>query len=101
GGATWDQSTSAPLEDIENASLNVRQISKGAIVTDLVMSGSAWNLLKRNQEITDLIDIRFRRDLNGATSIDGGPRTNLNEPVYVGTLQGRIDMWVYDSYYLD
>ncbi|KAH2278407.1 hypothetical protein KXV50_006035, partial [Aspergillus fumigatus] len=94
-------STSAPLEDIENASLNVRQISKGAIVTDLVMSGSAWNLLKRNQEITDLIDIRFRRDLNGATSIDGGPRTNLNEPVYVGTLQGRIDMWVYDSYYLD
>ena len=101
GGATWDQSTSAPLEDIENASLNVRQISKGAIVTDLVMSGSAWNLLKRNQEITDLIDIRFRRDLNGATSIDGGPRTNLNEPVYVGTLQGRIDMWVYDSYDLD
>jgi hypothetical protein len=101
GGAKWDQTTATPLEDIENMALLVRQISKGAVVTDLVMDGASWNLLKKNTEITDLIDIRFRRDVGGTTAIDGGPRTNLNEPVYVGTLQGRIDMWVYDSYYLD
>ena len=101
GAATWDQSTSTPLNDIETNALNVRLLSKGAVVTDVVMDGGAWNLLKKNQQITDLIDIRFRRDVNGATAIDGGPRTKLNEAVYVGTLQGRIDMWVYDSYYED
>lgn len=101
GAAKWDQTTSAPLQDIETNSLNVRRISKGAVVTDLVMDGAAWNLMKKNAAIADLIDIRFRRDVNGTTAIDGGPRTTMNEAVYVGTLQGRIDLWVYDAYYQD
>lgn len=102
GGAMWDQSTATPINDIETFSLLVTQLSKGAIVTDLVMDGQAWNLLKKNSQITDLIDIRFRRSAGtGETAVDAGPRTKLNEPVYVGTLQGKIDLWVYDSYYLD
>lgn len=101
GAATWDQSTSNPLQDIETNALNVRVLSKGAVVTDLVMDGGAWNLLKKNAGVQDLIDIRFRRDVNGTSAIDAGPRTTLNEAVYVGTLQGRIDLWVYDSYYED
>lgn len=104
GAATWDQTTSNPLQDIETNALNVRHISKGAVVDRLVMDGASWNLLKKNAEIQALLDIRFRRDGGGApgsTSIDQGPRTTLNEAVYVGTLQGRIDMYVYDSYYQD
>lgn len=101
GAAKWDQTTANPLQDIETNALNVRRISKGAVVTDLVMDGAAWNLLKKNAGIADLIDIRFRRDVNGTTAIDGGPRTTMNEAVYVGTLQGRIDLWVYDAYYQD
>lgn len=101
GAAKWNTTTASPLTDIETASLKVRQISKGAVITDLVMDGLAWNGLKANGAVADLIDVRFRRDVNGATSIDGGPRTKLNEAVYVGTLQGRIDLWVYDSYYQD
>lgn len=103
GTAKWDQSTATPLNDIETNSLLVRKLSKGAVVTTLIMDGSAWNLLKKNTTIADLIDIRFRRDGGsaGPTSIDAGPRTTLNEAVYVGTLQGRIDLWVYDSYYQD
>ncbi len=101
GGAKWDQSTAVPLDDIEAAALKVRTLSKGAVVTDLVMDGASWNLLKKHASITDLIDIRFRRDLGGATAIDGGPRTTLNEAQYMGTIQGRLDIWVYDSYYRD
>ncbi len=101
GGAKWDQVSAVPLDDIEAAALKVRTLSKGAVVTDIVMDGASWALLKKHSTISDLIDIRYRRDLNGATSIDGGPRTTLNEPVYVGTLQGKIDLWVYDSYYQD
>jgi hypothetical protein len=101
GAAKWDQSTATPLVDIETNSLNVRHISKGAVINALVMDGAAWNLLKKNATVSDLIDIRFRRDVNGTTAIDGGPRTTLNEATYVGTLQGRIDLWVYDSFYQD
>lgn len=101
GAALWSASTATPLVDIETNALLVRHLSKGAVVTDLVMDGAAWNLLKKNSTISDLIDIRYRRDVNGTTAIDGGPRTTLNEAVYVGTLQGRIDLWVYDSFYQD
>jgi hypothetical protein len=88
GAAKWDQAGSTPLADIETNSLNVRKKSKGAVVSDLVMDGGAWNLLKKNSTVSDLIDIRFRRDVNGTTAIDGGPRTTLNEATYVGTLAG-------------
>lgn len=103
GTAKWDQSTAVPLDDIEASALNVRKISKGAVVTDLVMTGDAWNLLRKHASVNDMIDIRFRRSLPGqvATSIDAGPRTDLNVGVYVGTLNGRIDLWVYDAYYQD
>lgn len=102
GTAKWDQTTATPINDIETNSLNVRVLSKGAIVDTLVMDGASWNLLKKNAQITDLIDIRFRRSFGtGETSVDSGPRTTLNEALYVGTLQGKIDIYVYDSYYLD
>jgi hypothetical protein len=48
GGAKWDQSTATPLVDIETNALLVRKKSKGAVVTDLVMDGAPWNLLKKN-----------------------------------------------------
>lgn len=101
GGAKWDQSTSVPMDDIEAAALLVRKKSKGAVVTDIVMDGLAWGLLKKHASVTELIDIRYRRDVGGQTAVDGGPRTNLNEAVYVGTIQGRLNLWVYDSYYQD
>lgn len=101
GGAKWDQSTAVPLDDIEAAALAVRKISKGAVIDTLVMDGASWSLLKKHSSITDLIDTRYRRDLNGQTAIDGGPRTTMNEAVYVGTIQGKIDIYVYDSYYQD
>ncbi len=101
--ARWTQTTSSPMTDIETMSLAVRKISKGAVITDLVMDGLSWNALKAHSSVSDLIDVFFRRSLPGQTpsAIDSGPRTTLNEATYVGTLNGRIDLWVYDSYYQD
>lgn len=101
GGAKWTATTANPLDDIESAALSVRKISKGAIVTDLVMDGATWNALKKFSTITDLIDIRFRRTLDVESRIDAAPRTNINTGIYVGTLNGRLDLWVYDAYYQD
>jgi hypothetical protein len=103
GAAKWTGSTSDPMQDIESASLDVRVISKGAVITDLVMDGQTWNVLKKNSEVQDLLNIFYRRSLPGQTpsAIDAGPRTNINEASYVGTLNGRLDLWVYDAYYQD
>jgi hypothetical protein len=101
GAAKWTTTTAAPLDDLEAAALSVRRISKGAIVTDIVMDGATWNVLKKFQSIQDLLDIRFRRSLGEDSRIEQGPRTKLNEAVYVGTINGILDLWVYDSYYLD
>lgn len=102
-GARWSQVTSTPMADIETFALKVRQLSKGAIVTDLIMDGQAWTLLRKHAEVKDLIDTNFRRSLPGQTptSIDAGPRTVLNEAQFVGTLNGTLNLWVYDSYYED
>lgn len=102
GASRWTQATSNPMQDIQNASLLVRRISKGAIVTDLVMDGTTWDVLRANAGVQNLINIFFRNHAGTrATEIDQGPRTTLNEAQYVGTLNGRLDMWVYDSYFQD
>jgi hypothetical protein len=103
GGAKWDQLTATPVEDLETACLNVRVTSKGAVVDTIVMDGATWSILKKNASVQELLDVRFRRHLLGQTetAIDQGPRTNINEAVYVGTLSGRLDLWVYDAFYED
>lgn len=103
GASKWTMPTSDPMQDIENASLQTRVISKGAVIRDLVMDGQTWNALKKHASIKDLIDNFQRNSLPGQaqTAIDKAPRNTINEAVYVGTLGGRFDMWVYDAYYQD
>lgn len=101
GGARWNQTTCTPIDDIERMSLLVRKVSKGAIVTSLVMDGATWNLLRKNAQVQDLISAFYRRSLGTPTAIDQGPRTTLNEAQFVGNLNGRLDLWVYDAYYED
>lgn len=103
GGAKWDQTTSDPMSDIETSSLLVRKVSKGAVVDTLVMDGKSWSLLRKHATVTDLISMFYRRNLPGqqATSIDAAPRTDINQAQFVGTLNGRIDLYVYDAYYQD
>lgn len=103
GAARWNQTTSTPLSDIENAALQVRRLSKGAVVTDLVMDGATWVNLRAHASIADLINVFMRNTLPGQspTAIDKAPRSTLNEAEFVGNLANRFNMWVYDSYYQD
>lgn len=102
GTARWSQTTSTPLDDIESASLLVRRKSKGAVVDDIVVSGDTWAVMRKNQALVDMIDIRYRRNYGtDPTGIDAGPRNNLNVGQLVGVLNGRFHIWVYDAYYQD
>lgn len=103
GASKWSLATSEPMGDIEAAALQTRIISKGAVVTDLIMDGLTWTALKKHASIKDLIDNFQRNHLPGQTltAIDKAPRSNINEAQFVGTLGGRFSMWVYDAYYQD
>jgi hypothetical protein len=101
GAAKWTTNTAAPLDDLEAAALAVRRTSKGAIVNMLVMDGQTWNVFKKFASVQDLLDTRYRRSLGAESKLEMGPRTTLNEAIYVGTINGIFDIWVYDSYYLD
>lgn len=98
GAAQWPAATATPLDDIEAAALTVRRVSKGAVVTDLVMDGQAWSALRKHPEIRDLIDTNYRQ---GVSSVDAAPRNDLNRGISVGNLGGRFNLWVYDAYYND
>lgn len=100
GGSKWALATSKPCDDIEASARLTRVVSKGAVVTNLVMDGQTWNLLRKHAQVQDLIDIRYPNA--AASSIDRGPRAAvINEPVHVGNLAGRYQLWVYDAYYQD
>lgn len=103
GASKWTLPTSDPMQNIEDASLETRRISKGAVVGDLVMDGQTWNALKKHASIKDLIDILQRNFLDGgsATAIDKAPRNTINEAILVGRLGGRFNLWVYDAFYQD
>jgi len=96
--SAWDQVAANPMQNIETMALRVRQLSKGAVVTDIVMSGTTWSLMRFHSSLSDLISAFFRR---GDSAIDAAPRTRLNEAEVVGRLNGRITLWVYDAFVQD
>ncbi|RNJ49370.1 major capsid protein [Methylocystis hirsuta] len=103
GAAQWTKPTSNPLQNIEDASILTRRISKGSVIDTLLMDGATWQLLKQHATVQDLLDDRFRRHLPGQTltAIDMAPRNNIYEAQWVGTIGGRFNVWVYDAFYQD
>lgn len=106
GAATWDQTTSSPLQDIEDMSREVRLRSYGVVCTDIIMDRLSWNLFKVHADVKELMDFNIvrRTDLAG-TSFDAGVQNNMygngEGAELVGRLAGRFNIWVYEGYYED
>lgn len=96
--SAWDQIGANPTQDMETMALRVRQISKGAVVTDLIMDGATWQLLRFHSSVTQLISAFYRV---GTSAVDPAPRTVMNQAQLVGELNGRLKLWVYDAYVQD
>ena len=99
-GARWSQTTGVPLDDIEAAALDVRQLSYGATVGDVVMDGKAWGYFRTRMADNKLFDQTLSLNDGGRTSIDGGPRNDTNG-TRVGRVAGRFEVFVYDGQYED
>ncbi len=93
----WDQASSTPLLDLETMALRVNILSKGAVVTDVVMNSNTWKLMRAHSTLQDLISAFYR---NGGASADKTPITEAYKARMVADL-GQLKVWVYDSYYRD
>jgi hypothetical protein len=101
GAATaWDQTAADPLLDIQTQSLLVRQLSFGGVVSDLIMSGATWDILKWNTKILTLVNKWYRYGKE-STNVDISPRNDLYKPIMVGNLDGKYRIWTYDAFYED
>lgn len=102
-GARWNQTTADPMKDIEDMATLVRRKSRGSIVTDLVMNGTTWgllrNLFKADAVLTKLFNNEIR--ISPTATADLLPRNGNTEAELVGDLAGRFRLWVYDGFYND
>lgn len=96
----WDQTTADPLTDIQTQSLLVRTNSYGGVVTDLIMSGATWDILKWNTKFLTFLNKLYRVG-EETTQLDLMARNDKFRPILAGNLDGRFRVWTYDAFYLD
>lgn len=92
----WDQSGANPLQDIQTMSLKVRINSYGGVVSDIIMTGNTWNLIKDNAELLKLVNAFYRL---GNTEADIAPQNDIYRPILVAKINDRFRIWTYDSFY--
>lgn len=105
GAATWDQTTSSPLRDIEDMARLIRQASYGVVCGTIILDPLAWSLLSQHADIKELLDYDVKRQDFAGTNFDLGVRNNMYANgagiEQVGTLAGRFGIYVFEGYYED
>lgn len=104
GAATWDQTTSSPVRDIEQMALTVRKVSHGVVAKDIIMDPLAWSLFKEHADVKERLDLDVgRAKAWDRTRLDLGIQngSKYGEGEMMGTLDGRMRIWVYGATFQD
>jgi len=100
GAAVWSAITSSPIDDLENMAQLIRRESRGAVADTVVMHTSAWQLIRKHSDLRDRLDKDYDRRIN-QTNLDTGIQTDPIGLNYVGRLDSKLDLYVYDDYLTD
>lgn len=98
-GNKWGESGVDILDDLEDWSALVQEKS-GAAARTVILDPKAWRLLKKNEAVAKVLDIRRLRD---SGDLAQGPIVfgQANEKArYAGSI-GDLDFWVYQDVYVD
>ena len=96
GTSRWSQSTSTPLDDIDNWMTEVHQRT-GSIVTRITMGLAAWRSFYRHADVKLMLETR-RGSVN---ALETGPG-NGQAAQYRGTLTSNgLEVWTYNDIYED
>ncbi len=90
--STWEDPTTDAIGTIESASTDILN-AVGAPATDVIMTGDAWELFRKNDDVKELLNQRHGGldDLNLAPEVNG-------RSFYKGLL-GSLRLWVYNDVY--
>lgn len=97
GGNQWGDNGVSIMNDIEGWRTTVRNAMYGGPTNRLTVGTAAWEALRQDTEIRELLKVDYRPSNNGV-QLNLGIREGLDVE-YVGRLSGTLDVWVYSDYY--
>jgi hypothetical protein len=98
-GARWGDNGVSIIRNIESWKSTVRQAKFGGPTDRLTVGSTAWEKMRDDDEIRELLKLD-NRPYNNGVDINIGIREGLDVE-YVGTLSGTTQVWVYSDYYED
>lgn len=98
-GARWGDSGVSILSNIETWRALIRQAPYGGPTNRLTVGATAWEEMRQDSEIRDLLKVDYRPS-NNAMQLNLGLMEGLDVE-YVGRLSGTLDVYVYSDYYHD
>ncbi len=97
GAARWGQAGVSILENVEAWRKTVRQAKYGGVTNRITVGTDAWEVMRQDPEIRELLKVDYRPSNNGM-GLNLGLMEGL-EVEYVGRLSGTLDVYVYSDYY--
>lgn len=98
GAALWSAGTATPLSDIEGWSLLTKNVSNGAVLTEVTMAPDAWGAFKDRLSDVDR-QILFNSLRGSDAEVEMGPRAP-EQSQYMGRI-GSFLFFVYSDGYVD
>lgn len=100
GGNRWGQSGVSILGNVETWKKTVRDAKFGGPTNRITVGTGAWDLMRNDSEIRDLLKTDYRPENTGGLSLNLGIVEGLDVE-FVGRLSGTTDVYVYSDYYQD
>lgn len=97
GGNAWGETGVSILGSVEGWKKRVRDAPFGGPTNRLTVGSEAWEVMRQDEEIRELLKVDFRPSNNGL-SMNLGIREGLDVE-FVGRLSGTTDVYVYSDFY--
>ena len=97
GGNYWGDSGVSILGLIETWKKTMRRAKHGGVANRITVGTDAWDVMREDTEIRDLLRVDFRPNNNGL-DLNLGVMEGLDVE-YVGKINGTTEVYVYSDYY--
>lgn len=98
GGTAWGAAGVSILGLLESWKKIMKRAKHGGVANRLTVGTDAWEVMREDTEIRDLIKTDYRPSQQGGLDLNFGVMEGL-EVEYVGKLNGTTEVYVYSDYY--
>lgn len=98
GGNRWGDAGVSILGLIETWKKTMRRAKHGGVSNRITVGTDAWEAMREDDEIRDLIKTDYRPEQQGGLNLNFGVMEGLDVE-YVGKINGTTDVYVYSDFY--